>query len=84
MMTHFTDTFSTPFGSFSIAVDGKGALVATAFGNTDQLRHRFDAGVLISDPAACRTVRDQVLAYCSGERREFSIVMAPHGTEFQS
>jgi methylated-DNA-[protein]-cysteine S-methyltransferase len=80
---HFADTFATPFGLFSTAVDGQGALVATAFGTQEDLRRRFAGGRFTNDRFASRLVREQVLAYCSGERREFTLPIAPRGTTFQ-
>jgi methylated-DNA-[protein]-cysteine S-methyltransferase len=81
-MKFFTDTFSTPFGFFSIAADHEGAIVATAFGAVDDLRRRRQ-GDFVADPAPCRQARDQILAYCAGERREFSVRIAQSGSEFQ-
>jgi methylated-DNA-[protein]-cysteine S-methyltransferase len=82
LMKFFTDTFSTPFGFFSIAADHEGAIVATAFGAVDDLRRRRQ-GDFVADPAPCRQARDQILAYCAGERREFSVRIAQSGSEFQ-
>jgi methylated-DNA-[protein]-cysteine S-methyltransferase len=82
-MIHFTDTFPTAFGLFSIAVDEQGALVAAAFGGREDLRRRFQAGNLIDDTSAVRPAREEVLAYCAGERREFTVARAPQGTAFQ-
>ena len=81
-MKFFTDTFSTPFGSFSIAADHEGAIVATAFGAVDELKRRRK-GDFVEDSGPCRQARDQILAYCAGERREFSIPLAQSGSEFQ-
>lgn len=81
--TYFVDTFATSFGPFSTAVDEQGALVATAFGTQEDLRRRFAGGRFTNDQSACRLVREQVFAYCSGERREFTLPIAPRGTTFQ-
>lgn len=40
-MTLYTDTFSTPFGEFSVAVDENSNLVATAFGGLAALKRRI-------------------------------------------
>ena len=78
-------TFATPCGPFSVAVNGTGAVVATAFGNLAVLRERL--------PKVCHVIRDklglttgvekQVIAYFTGERRTFNLPLAAHGTEFQ-
>jgi methylated-DNA-[protein]-cysteine S-methyltransferase len=83
-MNYFSDTFSTPFGPFSTAVDDRGHLVATAFGNATNLRQRLKAGQLTADQNAGRTAKDEILAYCSGERLEFTTPLAPIGTPFQN
>ena len=93
-MTFFNDTFSTPFGPFSVAVGSCGALIATAFGPRDRLSQRLTfrtseqkshltTSNLIRDKELTREVRDQVLAYCAGERCDFSVELAPLGTTFQ-
>lgn len=84
-MTLFTDTFTTPFGPFSSACDAHGSLVATAFGDLDALRRRLGAGAgeFSAARGAHRALREQVLAYCAGECRAFSLSLAPHGTAFQ-
>jgi methylated-DNA-[protein]-cysteine S-methyltransferase len=92
-MKYFTDTFPTSFGPFSVALDSNCAIVATAFGGIDALHRRMPSRALNSasapaqlthDKSVTRAVRDQVLAYCAGELRKFSLLLAPHGTPFQS
>lgn len=82
-MIHLVDTFPTPFGLFSTAVDEQGTLVATAFGSREALRQRSPFGDLMDDKTVNRPVREQVLAYCAGERREFTLSLSPRGTPFQ-
>jgi methylated-DNA-[protein]-cysteine S-methyltransferase len=82
-MNLFFDTFHTSFGPFSAAVDHNGAVAATAFGDQETLRQRLGVCHLIDDKTAARLVREQVLAYFSGARREFTLTLAPHGTPFQ-
>ena len=82
-MKYFADTFPTPFGPFSTAVDEDGVLVGTAFGPSECLQHRIGSCHLIPDTSRGRLVREQVLAYCAGERREFTLAIAPSGTAFQ-
>lgn len=82
-MNFFYDTFSTPCGPFSIAVNGAGAVRATAFGDARALAKRLDECHVTSDKTAVREGRDQVLAYFAGERRSFDVPLAERGTEFQ-
>ena len=82
-MKHYFDTFSTPCGAFTVAVTDTGAIRATAFGNADVLRTRFEPGQLTRDIFALGCARDQVLEYFAGERRSFDLPLAESGTEFQ-
>ena len=82
-MQLFTDTFLTSMGEFSAAVNSRGGVVATAFGRIATLRTRLRDAELIPNASALRTVRDQVLAYLAGERRQFDIALAAVGTPFQ-
>lgn len=82
-MTYFCDTFSTPFGPFSIAVDNAGRLVGTAFGTLEDLRRRVRSGALVNNKASVRSVREQLLEYFTGTRRAFDVPLAPIGTAFQ-
>ena len=82
-MNHFYDTFSTPFGPFSIAVNADGAVRATAFGDARSLARRLGQFHVIREKAAVRPARDQVLAYFAGERRSFDMPLAECGTDFQ-
>jgi methylated-DNA-[protein]-cysteine S-methyltransferase len=83
-MNYFTDTFPTLFGLFTTAVDEHGRLVATAFGTTTDLRRRLRSGDLVAGKKTGGAVRDEILAYCAGKRREFSVPIAPIGTTFQN
>ncbi len=83
-MTHYFSTFATPLGDFSVAVDATGAVAATAFGGQAALRSRFEPDQLLADKTkAGAAVREQVLAYFAGRRREFDLPLAPAGTAFQ-
>ena len=82
-MKHFFDTFPTPLGVFSIAVDASGAVVATAFGDEVALRHRFQAGHLVRDARAVAEPRREIGEYFAGERRTFTTRLEPTGTAFQ-
>ncbi len=82
-MKYYSDTFSTPVGDFSVAVDPDGAVVATAFGGATRLRQRVHAEALIPERARCETVRAQVLEFFDGKRERFNLRLAPAGTPFQ-
>jgi methylated-DNA-[protein]-cysteine S-methyltransferase len=82
-MKCYFDTFSTSVGDFSVAVNETGAVVATAFGGVSELRKRFQADGLTLDPAQCETVRDQVLEFFAGTRKQFDLCLSPAGTVFQ-
>lgn len=82
-MKYYFDTFSTPAGDFSVALDETGAVVATAFGGANELRQRFHVEGLTSDPARCATVRTQVLEFFAGKRSQFQVCLSPAGTAFQ-
>ena len=66
----------TPIGSLSAVADAEGRLVAL----------RFDGDLLdartAGPPLAARHVRE-IEEYFAGTRREFTIPLAPRGTEFQ-
>ncbi len=51
-MTFYYDTFPTPCGDFSVAVDESGALVATAFGPVAALRPYLPKAAKAGDPFA--------------------------------
>lgn len=78
-------TFATAFGPFSVSVDESGALTATAFGSSDQLKPRLPKGTeLIPDKNRLTTeAKTQITAYLSGKRNDFSLPLNPTGTAFQ-
>jgi methylated-DNA-[protein]-cysteine S-methyltransferase len=82
-MTHYLDTFETPLGPFSIAVNATGAVVATAFGDETILQTRFAPCHVLRDKAPGREARKQVEEYFAGRRRNFKLSLAPQGTPFQ-
>jgi methylated-DNA-[protein]-cysteine S-methyltransferase len=82
-MKQFYDTFSTPVGEFSVAVDSTGAVLATAFGGAARLRQRFTSDELVRDPARIAKVRREVEGYFAHRRQHFTITLAPRGTVFQ-
>lgn len=82
-MRQFFDTFSTPLGEFSAAVDPNGAVIATAFGGPAELRERFSADEIIRDPSRLSLVGAELAEYFSGERQRFTMKLSPSGTPFQ-
>lgn len=82
-MQYYFDTFSTPVGEFSVALDETGAVVATAFGDVAKLREIFPGESLTHDPGRAAAVRAQIQEFLAGKRREFEITLAPNGTVFQ-
>ncbi len=78
----YFDTFDTPLGEFSIAVDSSGAIVATAFGDKTALSNRINAE-LIRDPARVAAAQTQIIDFLSGTRDKFDLTLAAQGTAFQ-
>jgi methylated-DNA-[protein]-cysteine S-methyltransferase len=83
-MTAYTSTFPTAFGPFSVAVNETGAVLATAFGELDELHSRFEAKTLINDSKRSENMRAQITEYLRGERTGFDLILAPAGSTFQS
>jgi methylated-DNA-[protein]-cysteine S-methyltransferase len=79
---HFA-SFNTPEGTFSVAVDAAGSVVATAFGGKAALRGRLGRAVLVANARGTDAARRQVRAWFRGKRREFSLRLSPRGTPFQ-
>jgi methylated-DNA-[protein]-cysteine S-methyltransferase len=82
-MTHRYDTFPTPLGEFSAAVNETGALAATAFGGLAALKKRVPLAAWIHDPAALGAVRRQIDDFLSGRRTGFTVKVDAAGTSFQ-
>lgn len=82
-MRQFYDTFSTPVGDFSVALNTSGSVIATAFGGLPELRERFTADELILDPVRAADVRREVVEYFAKKRQKFTVPLAPSGTPFQ-
>ncbi len=82
-MKQFYDIIPTAHGDFIVAVDGTGAVIATAFGGVPELRERFAADELVHDPKRLAEVRREVLEYFAGTRKKFSLKVSPSGTPFQ-
>ena len=73
-------TIKTEFATFAAWVDGRGRLVR--FNLSVKGAANVDADA-VHDERAIARVRKQVEEYCSGERTEFDLELAPQGTEFQ-
>lgn len=82
-MRQFYDTFPTPVGDFSVALNADGAVIATAFGGVVELRERFAADELIHDVKRADAARREVTEYFAGKRQQFTVKLAPSGTPFQ-
>lgn len=82
-MRQFYDTFETPVGDFSVALDANGAVIATAFGGLPDLRDRFAADEVVRDPARAAGVRREITEYFAGDRTQFTVKLSPSGTPFQ-
>lgn len=83
MNTYFYDTFSTPLGDFSIAVNSAGALAATAFGDCAALLARLGDFPVTRNAHAVAPAAAQVRAYFAGERQAFDLPLAATGSAFQ-
>lgn len=83
-MRQFYDTFATPLGDFSVALNADGAVLATAFGDLAALRERFHADELTRDPARAAVVRREIDEYFAGQRSAFSVKLAASGSSFQN
>jgi methylated-DNA-[protein]-cysteine S-methyltransferase len=79
----YYSAFPTPAGRFSVAVDGAGAVAATAFGGNAALKGRLKGASLVADPSRTAAARSEVLAWFKGKRRGFTVALAPAGTPFQ-
>jgi len=82
-MRQFYDTFPTPVGDFSVALNASGSVIASAFGGLPELRERFTADEIVRDPVRAADVRREVLEYFSKKRRQFTVALMPSGTPFQ-
>jgi methylated-DNA-[protein]-cysteine S-methyltransferase len=82
-MRQYYDTFSTPTGDFSVAVDANGSVIAAAFGGLAELRERFAADEVLHDPARVALARGEITEYFAGKRDGFTVKLAPSGTPFQ-
>ena len=82
-MRQFYDTFPTPVGDFSVALNASGSIIATAFGGLPELRERFTADEVVQDPVRTSEARREVTEYFAKKRQTFTVKLAPSGTPFQ-
>jgi len=82
-MTFFYDSFPTPFGMFSVAVDAEGRITGTAFGRRSALAARLGEGQLVRSADRSVRVRKQIDDFLAGRRHAFDLPLAPQGTPFQ-
>jgi methylated-DNA-[protein]-cysteine S-methyltransferase len=82
-MTHHYDTFKTPLGLFTIALNEAGAVTATAFGDRNRLGERLGQCHVIRDTAKTAAAREQVQEYLAGRRQDFNLQLDSTGTPFQ-
>jgi methylated-DNA-[protein]-cysteine S-methyltransferase len=79
------DTFDTPAGPFSIAVNEKGAIAAAVFGDYPALKKCLRGRDAVRDFAAVSPLRTQVEEYFAGSRKPFvfKVAQEAQGTPFQ-
>lgn len=82
-MIAYYETFGTPVGLLSLAVNEKGAVIATAFGDLTTLRTRCRATEYIEQPKRTFLAHQQVMAYFDGDLRVFTLPLDPVGTPYQ-
>jgi methylated-DNA-[protein]-cysteine S-methyltransferase len=82
-MKLYYDTFPTPMGEFAVAVNETGAVVATTFFGGRDLKGRLPGDELVRDAEAASAAREELEEFFKGERRQFSVKIAPRGTDFQ-
>jgi methylated-DNA-[protein]-cysteine S-methyltransferase len=84
----FASSLPTPVGPFWLAVDGDGALVATAFGDRSVLQQRLLAAGECSEGGRAEKIaaaaRSQLADWFAGHRPDFDLVLRPGGTPFQA
>ena len=83
-MTPRYDTFDTPLGVFTIAVDEQGDVLAAVFGGPEALPASIKREAPTQDSQATAAARRQVEEYFAGTRQDFDLSLAPHGSDFQT
>ncbi len=87
-MTYYTHTFESPCGPLICVVDEAGAVVRIEFVKGREAQRITEkmkaAGAdIVEDPERTAEVQRQLAEYFAGERREFDLVLAPQGTDFE-
>ena len=87
-MKAYAETVESPAGPLALAVDGEGALLWLQFvegdygwtveGELEQEGYRVE-----EDAGRTARVREELLEYGAGERREFGVPLVLRGTEWQ-
>lgn len=81
MSTLYYDAFESPIGLLTAVVNATGALTHILFPNhvhaTKGREHWQHAPMAVAQP------RSQILEYLQGQRTEFELTLAPHGSPFQ-
>ncbi len=79
-MTLYYDRFDSPIGPLTVAVDDNGVRHILFAENRHDAKGREQWQ---RDPDAVAEPRRQLLEYLRGERRQFDLILAPAGTDFQ-
>jgi methylated-DNA-[protein]-cysteine S-methyltransferase len=72
---HYWELVPSPLGAIIVTVDDGGSLI--------EIRLDGHARNGARDPRRCAAAYQQLTEYFAGERREFDLPLAPHGTPFQ-
>lgn len=88
-MKAYLDTVETPAGPLTFAVNEEGALICSNFEESDDLSDIEDGlqaegyESFVQDRNRTARLREEILEYCAGERREFTVPVASSGTPWQ-
>jgi methylated-DNA-[protein]-cysteine S-methyltransferase len=80
----FYDTFETPLGKFSIAVNEKGAIAAAVFGDYKALKVCLKNRDAVQNAQKVAFLRKQVNDYFAGSRKPFVFDLDVKPTAFQA
>ena len=75
MKETYWDRIEVAHWSVTVTVDGSNRLIELSFSSTDPQGE--------NSPERCTKVRQQLLEYFAGTRRQFTLLVAPAGTNFQ-
>lgn len=88
-MKAYLDTVETPAGPLTFAVDEAGSLIRAHFEESNNDSNIEDELLadgyeeFVQDSAHTAQLREQISEYYSGERREFTVMLAASGTPWQ-